>query len=88
MAANTYTADRRLYLDRDGNVVEADDPNRATLLIGEGGALLLDDAVRYGLANPDGTAIQRQPAAEQPEGEKAQAVPPANKARARAPENK
>lgn len=34
--AEVWTADRRLYLDKDGKVVEADDPNRTELLAAEG----------------------------------------------------
>jgi hypothetical protein len=49
MADTRYTADRRLYLDKGGNVVEADSPDRATLLVAEGGTLSTEDAARYGL---------------------------------------
>jgi hypothetical protein len=49
MASNDFVADRRLYLDADGNVVEADDPNRARLLVGAGGTVPAADAERYGL---------------------------------------
>lgn len=49
MADNMYTADRRLYQDADGNVVEADDPKRVKLLVGVGGQIPLADAERYGL---------------------------------------
>lgn len=37
---NLWTADRRLYLDRAGKVVEADDPTRATLLVAGPGATI------------------------------------------------
>ena len=46
-----HKSDRRLYLDAEGKVVEADDPNRATLLVSEGGTLPMEDARRYGLLN-------------------------------------
>jgi hypothetical protein len=49
MANNDFVADRRLYLDSEGNVVEADDPNRARLLVGVGGTVPAADAERYGL---------------------------------------
>jgi hypothetical protein len=49
MASNDFVADRRLYLDSEGNVVEADDPNRARLLVGVGGTVPAADAERYGL---------------------------------------
>jgi hypothetical protein len=49
MASNDFVSDRRLYLDSEGNVVEADDPNRARLLVGEGGTVPAADAERYGL---------------------------------------
>jgi hypothetical protein len=44
-----YKSDRRLYLDKDNNVVEARDKNRRTLLVGEGGEIPMEDARRYGL---------------------------------------
>jgi hypothetical protein len=50
MAPNVYTADRRLYLNAEGAVVEADDPARATLLVPEGGILPLERARELGLA--------------------------------------
>jgi len=75
MADTRYTADRRLYLDADGNVVEADNPARRTLLVAAGGTLDMDTARRYGLvADPD--------------AEKALAAPPANKAQTKPPANK
>lgn len=76
MADNSYTADRRLYLNKDGKVVEADDPTRTTLLVGKNGRLSAEDAAKYGLMN--------QPAPE----EKAQSDAPANKAVGKAPSNK
>jgi hypothetical protein len=44
-----YTADRRLYLDKDGNLVEADDPARLTKLVDVGGRLTEAQARGYGL---------------------------------------
>ena len=45
-----YLSDRRLYLNADGTkVVEHDDPEAATLLVGEGGELDDAEAAKYGL---------------------------------------
>lgn len=49
MASNMWTSDRRLYLDKDGKVVEADDPTRVSLLVAAGGNMPMADAERYGL---------------------------------------
>lgn len=69
MAANTWTADRRLYLDKAGAVVEANDPTRARLLVPAGGTLPIARARALGLVV--------EPAAEEPKGKPA----PANKAK-------
>jgi hypothetical protein len=60
VADNSYTADRRLYTDADGNVVEADDPNRQTLLVAAGGSLPIEEATRYGL-NVEQKAVSKAP---------------------------
>lgn len=81
MSANTWTSNRRLYLDKDGKVVEATDPTRATLLVVAGGSIPLADAQRYGLLSaPQGT----------PEGDDEKAAAPAaeNKLARPASENK
>jgi hypothetical protein len=44
-----FTSDRRLYLNGEGNVVEADNPKRKTLLVGEGGQLDMAKAREHGL---------------------------------------
>lgn len=49
MPNDNYTADRRLYLDKEGNLVEADDPKKNELLVAEGGTLSAEDAAKYGL---------------------------------------
>lgn len=49
MASNVWTADRRLYLNDKGEVVEADDPARVSLLVATGGTIPMVDAERYGL---------------------------------------
>lgn len=70
MASNHWVSDRRLYLNAAGQAVEADAPDRVTLLVAAGGRLPLADAERLGLL----------PVPEPAEPEKAKAVP-ANKAR-------
>lgn len=47
-----HKSDRRLYLDAEGKVVEADDPSRAQLLVSKGGEIPMEDARRYGLLDP------------------------------------
>lgn len=74
VATNMWTADRRLYLDKDGKAVEADDPTRSSLLVAEGGQLAIEDAQRHGL-------VEVVPA------EVKAIAPVTNKAR-KAPENK
>jgi hypothetical protein len=49
MNKNDFVSDRRLYLDKDNNVVEANDPNKLTLLVAEGGSLSAEEAAKYGL---------------------------------------
>jgi hypothetical protein len=68
-----YTADRRLYLDKNGKVVEANDPTRATLLVAAGATLPEARARELGLLVVE---------------EKAKAEPPQTKARKAAPETK
>ncbi len=50
----TLTSDRRLYANADGKVVEEKDPKRATLIVGQGGALSPQDAQKYGLRSEGG----------------------------------
>lgn len=69
-----YTANRRLYLDKSGNLVEENDPNKATLLVHAGGTLPRDVAERYGLTE--------EKAAAEPPANKARAKAPANKSKA------
>jgi hypothetical protein len=72
-----WAADRRLYLDKDGNVVEADDPRRVQLLVPAGGTISLEQAQRLGLtAQADMSVATRKAETKRP-----------NKAR-RAPTNK
>jgi hypothetical protein len=72
---NSYTADRRLYLDKDGKVVEANDPNKVSLLVSAGGVLPYEAALQYGLI---------EAATEQ----KSEAQAPRTKAIEQAPNNK
>lgn len=58
----TWTSDRRIYLDKDGGVVENDDPKKLTLLVAEGGTLPMEKAVGYGLVK----AEEEKPAATAP----------------------
>jgi hypothetical protein len=74
-----WIADRRLYLDKDGNMVEADNPARVRLLIHTGQTMTEADARKYGLIN-------NEPVAET--AEKAMSPSPANKARVASTENK
>lgn len=88
MASNLWTSDRRLYLDKDGKVVEADNPTRLSLLVAAGGTIPLADAERYGLVTVTPAVIESVKP-EAPEDElKTKAPAPDNKAKAKAPENK
>jgi len=49
MTTTIWTADRRLYLDKNGRVVEATDPTRSRLLVPTGGTLPLSQADALGL---------------------------------------
>jgi hypothetical protein len=74
-----YTADERLYLDANGNVVKEGDPNAATLLVGVGGQLSDEDARRYGLASKAKTEPAEEKSVNEPRPNKAKA-PAENKA--------
>ena len=45
----TYTADKRICVDADGQVVDCDSQAAARLLVGQGGTLTDAEAERYGL---------------------------------------
>lgn len=83
MASNIWTSDRRLYLDKDGKVVEADDTTKQSLLVAAGGTIPLADAQRYGLITVT-PAIITPVAPSQPETDDTQKMKaaPANKAKA------
>lgn len=44
-----YIADRNIYLDADGKIVEEDNPAQVRQLVGKGGTLSTADAEKYGL---------------------------------------
>lgn len=64
---NIWIADRRLYLDKDGRAVEADSPDRATLLVPVGGTLLYERARALGLIPAPDFAEQAAPPASKPQ---------------------
>lgn len=76
-----YVADRRLYLDKDGKVVEAKDPTKASLLVAAGNTLPEEVARKYGLIQEeeegaksaviasDPTALAQIESGEEAEGE-------------------
>lgn len=62
--APQWVSNRRICLTAEGALCEADDSAANTLLVAEGGSIPLDVAVRYGLANLDGSTIQTATAEE------------------------
>lgn len=74
-----FKADKRYYLNSQGQAVGEEDPDIQSLLVAEGGELPLADARRYGLVQ------EEEPAAE-PQSKAVEAAP-ANKAQKQA-ENK
>jgi hypothetical protein len=75
MATNLWTSDRRIYLDKDGAAVEADDPARVSLLVAQGGTIPLTEAERLGLVTVTPAEVKA-------------VAPKTNKSKAKAPENK
>lgn len=62
-----WTSDRRIYLDKDGNAVEAKDPARVSLLVAAGCTLPMETARRYGLVKdvvPEVAPVSMAPIAE------------------------
>lgn len=57
----SYTSDKRLYLTREGEVVEEGDERAATLLVGAGGQLSDEQAAQYGLTGKREAAPQEAP---------------------------
>ena len=80
----SYTSDKRLYLTREGEVVEEGDERAATLLVGEGGQLSDAQAAQYGLTGKQDapkSAGGDVPAAGSPDGSaSAKAAPKQTKA--------
>jgi hypothetical protein len=62
MNRGDYTADRRLYLDNQGKVVEAKDPGAVSLLVNEGGVVPAQRAMELGLVS-ENDARQTEPGA-------------------------
>lgn len=86
MASNLWTADRRLYLDKDRKVVEADDPTRQSLLVAQGGTIPLADAERYGLITVTPAVITPvAPAGDEKASDDTQKMKPAPANKAAAP---
>jgi pyruvate/2-oxoglutarate dehydrogenase complex dihydrolipoamide acyltransferase (E2) component len=75
-----YIATERLYLDKDGKVVKADDPNRASLLVGVGGRLPIERAEELGLTGD--MTLEENPKEVKPGENKMVAGPQATKAAA------
>lgn len=63
---NEWTSPRRLYLDAGGEVVEANDRRRVSLLVGAGGSILQSLAVKLGLV---GEPVAEVVSVKQPEVE-------------------
>lgn len=53
-----WTSNRRLYLDKDGQVVEDGDPAAVELLAGAWDRIPLQQAQDLGLADTDGNTIE------------------------------
>jgi hypothetical protein len=84
-----YTADRDLYLDRSGQVVEASDPTRSTLLARAGQTVPRARADELNLdALAPATAADDEAEEDTDETPKARAKPAATKARTKAPATK
>lgn len=66
---NFYVADRRLYTDVQGRVVEADDPKRRTLLVSPGQRMLMREAIRLGLTGRPAAAAAPAEEKEAPKAE-------------------
>lgn len=69
-----WTSPTRLYLDKDGKVCDEKDPNKASLLVGEGGTIPQSQAVELGLIEVTPPVIKStlaEPKAEEPKEDKA-----------------
>lgn len=78
-----FVADRNIYLDKDGNVVEEDNPAQVRQLVGKGGSLSPADVEKYGLGKKKKKAEEKAEeaqATEEPvDGGKKASSPSANK---------
>lgn len=62
--AGSFVTDRDLYADKDGNVVEADDPAKVTKIASAGSTVADADVEKYGLDRGGGS-----------EGDKSESAP-------------
>jgi hypothetical protein len=83
---NDFVSDKRLYLDKNGNVVGEKDKNKLTLLVSEGGSIPFETAEKYGLNKAVAPAEEDE--AEVEEDGVPTAKPSAPKANAKAPARK
>lgn len=51
MENGNFVADKDYFADKDGNLVEADDPNKVTKVVSAGLTLSAEEAAKYGLSN-------------------------------------
>lgn len=80
----SYIADRDLYADKDGNLVEADDPKQAFFIAKKGSPVSPENVERYGLKKSKKAAPEAE---EEVDGGEKASSPSANKA-ARPTKNK
>lgn len=59
-----FVSDRALHLTADGKVVEEDDPDGKTVLVGKGGRLSMAEAEKYGLAGKKASNASKAKTAE------------------------
>lgn len=66
MAANKndYISDKRLYMDKDGNLVDEKDPARHTLVVAAGGSIPRERAVELGLVGEEAAPESSAPESE------------------------
>jgi hypothetical protein len=82
-------ADRTLYVNGEGAVVEEDAPDRLTKIVAKGGVLSTEDAAKYGITAQDGRLAYAGAANDAEPAPKAEGEPKAEeKAVASAPANK
>ena len=81
--SNDFVADKDYFADKDGNLVEANDPKRATKIVSQGGSLSAEEAAKYGLSNEasGGEESSIEVASVAPEETEEEAAEPKAKAR-------